>query len=677
MNTINEGRMSILSDLWHLRERLDNNMLLWLLLLRKLSPSYSPPEEELAIEAQPQNGIDGIGDVTATAWDMIVERQGGSYVAVLKEAIRRLARKHNWIGELLEDMDIVAEDEQAMEDAVRLFTNLPEDISLEFVYETLLRWEPEELPVTNGDFYTPKQVIACMQDIVNADASLYDPCCGSGALLAAVPRAAERATDLYGQTMDARCRTLTRMNLIMCGLDVDLGPAPANTLALDVHQSLTFNAIVANPPFNQKNWYRGINYRDKRWHYGLPPRGNANFAWLQHILSKLEEGCIAAVIMPNSTLTTINVRERTIRQRMLEDGVVQAIITLPPNLFYTTKIPVCIWVLKKKSRKKQAVLFIDLPRLMKVENKTFEEAIVLPAVLLKEWEKERMEHREGVIAASFCEIQAYDYSLSPNHYSRSCLPYIPLAPDAWETPRLIIRLLCMEGSLAQDTAECIKALTYNTATTSWQKASIGALYNIFGGLSIRKPEYGTGTPLVDVKTILHNHFVPRTQHICAVVEQAKREKHNIRRGDVLINRTSENLEQLGCGCVADEDVDAVFVGFAKRLRPRGAGDTFPVYHRYAAGYFRSRVYRGEVEHNAPVFTTRASLKENDIARISLYYPAMERQKQIGDALYAIHEAFQNATPRGQFMLQELQKLFVENLITNPILQWKNEGMDGR
>ena len=98
---------------------------------------YSPPEEELAIEAQPQNGIDGIGDVTATAWDMIVERQGGSYVAVLKEAIRRLARKHNWIGELLEDMDIVAEDEQAMEDAVRLFTNLPEDISLEFVYETL------------------------------------------------------------------------------------------------------------------------------------------------------------------------------------------------------------------------------------------------------------------------------------------------------------------------------------------------------------------------------------------------------------------------------------------------------------------------------------------------------------------------------------------------------------
>ena len=119
MDTINEGRMSILSDLWHLRERLDNNMLLWLLLLRKLSPSYSPPEEELAIEAQPQNGIDGIGDVTATAWDMIVERQGGSYVAVLKEAIRRLARKHNWIGELLEDMDIVVEDEQAMEMCIR------------------------------------------------------------------------------------------------------------------------------------------------------------------------------------------------------------------------------------------------------------------------------------------------------------------------------------------------------------------------------------------------------------------------------------------------------------------------------------------------------------------------------------------------------------------------------
>ena len=73
--------------------------------------------------------------------------------------------------------------------------------------------------------------------------------------------------------------------------------------------------------------------------------------------------------------------------------------------------------------------------------------------------------------------------------------------------------------------------------------------------------------------------------------------------DVLINRTSENLEQLGCGCVADEDVDAVFVGFAKRLRPRGAGDTFPVYHRYAAGYFVAECIGGEVEHNAPVFTT--------------------------------------------------------------------------
>ena len=85
--------------------------------------------------------------------------------------------------------------------------------------------------------------------------------------------------------------------------------------------------------------------------------------------------------------------------------MVQAIITLPPNLFLYHKIPVCIWVLKKRVAKKQAVLFIDLPRLMKVENKTFEEAIVLPAVLLKEWEKERMEHREGVIAASFVRFR--------------------------------------------------------------------------------------------------------------------------------------------------------------------------------------------------------------------------------------------------------------------------------
>ena len=221
-----------------------------------------------------------------------------------------------------------------------------------------------------GEFYTPQSVVKLLVALLLPQhGSVYDPCCGTGGMFVQSQRAADQAShgseslSVYGQEMTDSTWRLARLNMVLSGLDADLGERPADTFHNDLHPSLKADFILANPPFNQSDWGSERLLDDDRWAYGMPSAGNANFAWLQHILSHLSDAGRAAVVLSNGSLSANQYGEKGVRARLLEGNVVEAIVGLPAKLFYATQIAACVWVLAKREgrarRDDSDVLFID------------------------------------------------------------------------------------------------------------------------------------------------------------------------------------------------------------------------------------------------------------------------------------------------------------------------------
>jgi type I restriction enzyme M protein len=233
------------------------------------------------------------------------------------------------------------------------------------------------------------------------------------------------------------------MNLAIRGLDFNLGDAPGDTFAADKHPTLKADYIKMNPPFGQNSeWPRDSLLDDPRWVYGVPPAKPAHFAWLQHALHHLSNKGQAGIVMPNGTLTTTSGGEDTIRQKMVEDDVVECIVSLPGQLFLNTQIPCCLWFLAKDKTKngrarKGEVLFIDARKLGFLKNRVnrelSEEDVQKIAQTVHLWreDKDRAEVPEGTEVPvyadipGFCksatleEIASHGYVLSPGRYTGS------------------------------------------------------------------------------------------------------------------------------------------------------------------------------------------------------------------------------------------------------------------
>ena len=190
-------------------------------------------------------------------------------------------------------------------------------------------------------------------------------------------------------------------------------------------------------------------------------------------------------------------------------------------------------------------------------------------------------------------------------------------------------------------------------------------YNIFGGVCAKKDKFGCGTPLVDVKTVIHNIFLPDTLSSRVELSDTDAEKYSIRRGDVLMNRTSETTEELACCSVALKDQTAVYGAYLKRLRPIEDGWADP---RYIAGYFRSKIYRQEIERVSFVYTTRANINLHQLSLIRLYYPSMMWQHEIGETLFSVLNLKQeNHDMELGRLIDRFVEVFIEKFITYPIL----------
>ncbi len=211
-----------------------------------------------------------------------------------------------------------------------------------------------------GEFYTPKTIVNLIAELIEPyDGTLYDPCCGSGGMFVQSIKFIEahhgnkRKVSIYGQEYTNTTYKLAKMNLAIRGVSANLGEMAANTFTNDQHKDLKADYIMANPPFNQKEWRAADELTDDaRWNgYEVPPTSNANYGWILNIVSKMSQNGVAGFLLANGALSDDGT-ELKIRQRLIENDLVEAILILPRNLFYTTDISVTLWILNKNKKER-------------------------------------------------------------------------------------------------------------------------------------------------------------------------------------------------------------------------------------------------------------------------------------------------------------------------------------
>jgi type I restriction enzyme M protein len=299
-----------------------------------------------------------------------------------------------------------------------------------------------------GEFYTPKSIVNLIAEMIEPyKGKIYDPCCGSGGMFVQSMKFVEnhqgnkKDISIYGQEYTGATYKLAKMNLAIRGISANLGAIPADTFSKDQHQDLKADYIMANPPFNQKDWRATDELtNDPRFAgYDIPPTSNANYGWILHMASKLSENGVAGFILANGALSG-NGTEKEIRQKMIENNLVEAVIVLPQNMFYTTNISVTLWILNKNKKfrtinhgdikrnyrdRENEVLFMDLREIGEPFEKKFTQFssknIQDIAKTYHTWQQEiaKDEYKnipEYCHSVTINEIRAKDFSLVPSKY---------------------------------------------------------------------------------------------------------------------------------------------------------------------------------------------------------------------------------------------------------------------
>jgi type I restriction enzyme M protein len=299
-----------------------------------------------------------------------------------------------------------------------------------------------------GEFYTPKTIVNLIAEMIEPYRGIiYDPCCGSGGMFVQSMKFIEshhgnkKEVSIYGQEYTKTTFKLAKMNLAIRGISANLGEKDADTFADDQHKDLKADYIMANPPFNQKDW-RGENelINDPRWRgYDVPPKSNANYGWILNMVSKLSENGVAGFILANGALSGGG-EEYKIRRKLIENNVVEAIIIIPRDTFYTTDISVTLWILNKNKKartieingkqknyreRENEILFVDLRRWGTEYEKMFieltAEDIAKVAENFHNWQQADYKTiytnvPEYCYSANFEELKANDFSLVPSKY---------------------------------------------------------------------------------------------------------------------------------------------------------------------------------------------------------------------------------------------------------------------
>lgn len=356
---------------------------------------------------------------------ILIEKENPTLKGVLDKRYARPEIDKRRLGELI---DIIS--------TIKLHQNGEKDL-LGRVYEYFLGQFASAEGKGGGEFYTPTSVVKTLVEMIEPyKGRIYDPCCGSGGMFVQSEKFVEEHQgkienlSIYGQELNSTTWKLCKMNLAIRGLDANLGDHHDDTFHNDMHKTLKADYILANPPFNISDWGGEQLKDDVRWKYGTPPAGNANYAWLQHMIYHLNQNGCAGIVLANGSLSSNTSNEGVIRKNLLEDDKVDAIVALPDKLFYSTGIPVSLWILNRnktsnpkfRNREKE-ILFIDARNLGEMIDRRHRELkaddIKNIADTYHKWR-----NKDGIYEdiKGFCksakleEIRENEYVLTPGRY---------------------------------------------------------------------------------------------------------------------------------------------------------------------------------------------------------------------------------------------------------------------
>lgn len=356
---------------------------------------------------------------------ILIEKENTSLKGVLDKRYARPEIDKRRLGELI---DLIS--------TIKLHQNGEKDL-LGRVYEYFLGQFASVEGKGGGEFYTPTSVVKTLVDMIEPyQGRVYDPCCGSGGMFVQSEKFVEdhqgrvENLSIYGQEMNSTTWKLCKMNLAIRGLDANLGPHHDDTFHHDLHKTLKADYILANPPFNISDWGGNQLTDDVRWKFGIPPQGNANYAWLQHMVYHLAPNGVAGIVLANGSLSTNTSNEGEIRKNLLEEDMVDAIVALPDKLFYSTGIPVSLWILNRNKKdnpkfrsREHEVLFIDARQLGEMIDRRHreltEEDISKITETYHEWRNIDGEYED---IKGFCksvkieDIREHEYVLTPGRY---------------------------------------------------------------------------------------------------------------------------------------------------------------------------------------------------------------------------------------------------------------------
>ena len=324
-------------------------------------------------------------------------------------------------------------DKRRLGEVVNLFSNLKlhgkeERDLLGRVYEYCLSMFAEAEGKRGGEFYTPACVVRTIVEVLRPyKGRVYDPACGSGGMFVQSAKFIEahqgnlQDISVYGQESNPTTWKMCMMNLAIRGIEANLGEYNADTFTKDMHKTLKADFVLANPPFNM-DWPQSQVANDVRWKYGLPPSANANYAWMQHMIHHLAPNGKLGLILANGSLSSQASGEGDIRQKILEDDMVECIVAMPAQLFYTTQIPVCLWFISRNKKRKGETLFIDARNMGTMVSRKLreltDEDIKLIADTVESWQEDNgYEDVAGFCnMATLADIKKNDYILTPGRY---------------------------------------------------------------------------------------------------------------------------------------------------------------------------------------------------------------------------------------------------------------------
>ena len=325
-------------------------------------------------------------------------------------------------------------DKRRLGEVVDLFSNIKmlasgdEKDLLGRVYEYCLQKFASLEGKNAGEFYTPSCIVRTIVEVIQPyEGRVYDPCCGACGMFVQSAKFLQNhqkalsGISIYGQELNSTTWKMAKMNVAIRGLEANLGQSYADTFFDDQHPTLKADFIMANPPFNLSDWGADKLQNDNRWRYGVPPSGNANFAWMQHMIHHLSPVGRVGLVLANGALSSQSGGEGTIRQKIVEADLVEGIVALPSQLFYNTGIPVSLWFLSRNKSQAGKTLFIDARNMGEMVTRAVREMkepdILRIAETFDQFRAGTLEDEKGFCAVKTLEdIKAQDYILTPGRY---------------------------------------------------------------------------------------------------------------------------------------------------------------------------------------------------------------------------------------------------------------------